>query len=57
MVDLHVHVALKGFDSVEDTRTCRHSKAEFEASPLLTVACALRRETPIGYPCCSRERL
>ena len=30
MVDLHVHVALKGFDSVEDTRTCRPSKAEFE---------------------------
>ena len=27
------------------------------ASPLLTVACALRRETPIQYPCCSRERL
>ena len=27
------------------------------ASPLLTVACALRRETPIQYPCCSLERL
>ena len=27
------------------------------ASPLPTVACALRRETPIQYPCCSRERL
>ena len=27
------------------------------ASPLLTVACALRRETPIQYPCCTRERL
>jgi len=27
------------------------------ASPLLAVACALRRETPIQYPCCSRERL
>ena len=26
------------------------------ASPLPTVACALRRETPIQYPCCSRER-
>jgi len=27
------------------------------ASPLPTVACALRRETPIQYPCCGRERL
>src|SRR6218665_3543897 len=27
------------------------------ASPLSAVACALRRETPIQYPCCSRERL
>ena len=27
------------------------------ASPLPTVACALRRETLIQYPCCSRERL
>ena len=27
------------------------------ASPLLTVACVLRWETPIQYPCCSRERL
>ena len=27
------------------------------ASPLPTVACALRHETPIQYPCCSRERL
>ena len=27
------------------------------ASPLLAVACALRRETPIQYPCCIRERL
>jgi len=27
------------------------------ASPLPAVACALRRETPIQYPCCSRERL
>ena len=27
------------------------------ASPLLTVACELRRETLIQYPCCSRERL
>ena len=27
------------------------------ASSLPTVACALRRETPIQYPCCSRERL
>ena len=27
------------------------------ASPLLTVACALRCETPIQYPCCNRERL
>src|SRR6218665_2614992 len=27
------------------------------ASPSLTVACALRRETPIQYSCCSRERL
>jgi len=26
-------------------------------SPLLTIACALRRETPIQYPCCSRESL
>ena len=26
-------------------------------SPLLTVACALRCETPIQYPCCSRECL
>src|SRR6218665_2059376 len=26
------------------------------ASPLPTVACALRRETPIQCPCCSRER-
>ena len=26
-------------------------------SPLPTVACALRRETPMQYPCCSRERL
>ena len=25
------------------------------ASPLLTVACALQRETPIQYPCCSRD--
>ena len=24
------------------------------ASPLPTVACALRRETPTQYPCCSR---
>ena len=27
------------------------------ASPLPAVACALRRETPIQYPCCSRECL
>src|SRR6218665_2281374 len=27
------------------------------ASPLPAVACALRRETPIQYPCCSRKRL
>jgi len=27
------------------------------ASPLPAVACALRRETPIQYPCCGRERL
>jgi len=27
------------------------------ASPLPAVACALRRETPIQYPCCNRERL
>ena len=27
------------------------------ASPLPAVACALRRETPIQYACCSRERL
>ena len=27
------------------------------ASPLPAVACALRRETPIQHPCCSRERL
>src|SRR6218665_3127054 len=27
------------------------------ASPELTVACALLRETPIQYSCCSRERL
>ena len=27
------------------------------ASPLPAVACALRCETPIQYPCCSRERL
>ena len=27
------------------------------ASRLPAVACALRRETPIQYPCCSRERL
>src|SRR6218665_4001889 len=27
------------------------------ASPLPTDACALRRETPIQYPCCSREYL
>jgi len=27
------------------------------ASPLPAVACALRRETLIQYPCCSRERL
>ena len=27
------------------------------ASPLPAVACALRRKTPIQYPCCSRERL
>ena len=27
------------------------------ASPLTTVACALRRETSIQHPCCSRERL
>ena len=27
------------------------------ASPLPAVACALRRETPIQSPCCSRERL
>src|SRR6218665_2984980 len=27
------------------------------ASPLPAVACALRRETPIQYPCCSLERL
>src|SRR6218665_2271850 len=27
------------------------------ASPLPTVACALRHETLIQYPCCSRERL
>ena len=27
------------------------------ARPLPAVACALRRETPIQYPCCSRERL
>ena len=27
------------------------------ASPLPTVACALRRETLIQYPCCSWERL
>ena len=26
-------------------------------SPLPAVACALRHETPIQYPCCSRERL
>src|SRR6218665_2173086 len=26
-------------------------------SSLPAVACALRRETPIQYPCCSRERL
>src|SRR6218665_4007152 len=26
-------------------------------SPLPAVACALRRETPIQYPCYSRERL
>src|SRR6218665_3116231 len=26
-------------------------------SPLPAVACALRRETPIQYSCCSRERL
>jgi len=25
------------------------------ASPSLRVACALRRETPIQYPCCSRS--
>ena len=27
------------------------------ASPLPAVACELRRETPIQYPRCSRERL
>jgi len=27
------------------------------ASPLPAVACALRRETPIQYSCCNRERL
>jgi len=27
------------------------------ASPLPTVTCALRRETPMQHPCCSRERL
>ena len=27
------------------------------ASPLPTVACALRREPPTQYPCCGRERL
>ena len=27
------------------------------ASPLPAVACVLRRETPIQYQCCSRERL
>jgi len=27
------------------------------ASPFPAVACALRRETPIQYPCRSRERL
>ena len=27
------------------------------ASPLPAVACALRREIPIQYPCCSREHL
>ena len=27
------------------------------ASPLPADACALRRETPIQYPCCSRKRL
>src|SRR6218665_2718752 len=27
------------------------------ASPLPTVVCALWRETPIQYSCCSRERL
>ena len=27
------------------------------ASPLPTVACVLRLETSIQYPCCSRERL
>src|SRR6218665_40764 len=27
------------------------------ASPLPAVACGLRRETPIQYPCCSRESL
>ena len=39
----------RGFDS----RSSRH----VGTSPLPAVACALRRETPIQYPCCSRERL
>src|SRR6218665_804690 len=26
-------------------------------SPIPAVACALRRETPIQYPCCRRERI
>ena len=42
----------RGFDS----RSSRHVKGP-SASSLLTVTCALRRKTPIQYPCCSRERL
>ena len=42
----------RGFDS----RSSRHVYGPW-ASPLPTVACALRRKTPIQYPCCSRERL
>ena len=39
----------RGFDS----RSGRH----VGTSPIPTIACALWRETPIQYPCCSRERL
>ena len=50
----------RGFDSCSSRHVGTFAQGPYvtaRASPLTTVACALRRETPIQYPCCSRERL